>query len=1168
MAPARPPGSGGGGRPAGAGQNETTPAEQQINSLLTQAQGLDQEADDISGQITNLQSLQDSYESQAKAAEQAASAASSSSSSSTSSSTSASTSSSTTAASTSPTVTGTAAGSTSSSSAAESDEQLAASYEAQAQAVGQQITQLQTQVTSLHSQAAQLRQQASQVHGAPQQQQQSKSDTRRHVAAVLTDTKDVYVSFPILKTETNADGDLIVYGKATDGTVDSDDQIVDSKWSAAALKTWLATGGNVRVQHQANRDPAGVGLKIDLDKDGDGGHYLQAEISEPIAKKLVSKGALRAFSVGIMRPKIVTDNKARGGRIVGGELGEVSLVDRPANRNCAFTLVKSDKDGNAEWLGALNADPDFVARALTPTPSDMARMLGKSAVAPPPQQPDVEAGFIPAAPFANPVANRLQEALRLDKRELASGRVVDSGGRDVTSLDDKDFAGPHKTFPIKTQDDVSDAASLAHHAADPSAVRSRIRSIASRKWPGMKLPPSLSGGDDSSKTTTEPDVGKAGAKACPKCGKNYHADSKMMNCESCGTKLPVAKAEDGECSLCHGTGKILDGHRKCPDCGGSGKQSVSKGHDDGDLVDRMAENDDNDNDDDSSSDSSRGDTSADASGNVDGDGPDAATDDEDEDGIKTAKGKMFCPACGSGLKKKGSFCPGCGAKVAMPSKTKHVIPHSHPSPGDGARGKDTKPVPAHREPDGPQTEDFEKDAGMEDADGPDGAKPAEPAPTWSASKGTDPAAGVDNKKPTDSGPAEDDEEQRDNNAPYLVSSEGAKMRQTQAPYSLMRSHDALCAAYDGPAVLAEYPSLKGYADAVDSEAWRNAARDVVNSGNLSDGQKALGVAAAAEHLKALDPAAVEDGRAALRKAFADMYPSVHLTPGQVTAQQFHRPYISDGHAPLSAQPPGSQPDAKIPPQGITASQFTRPWISDGHQSQSPADGGTRVESFGGVNASHMSAPKGSAMSAMTVIHDSIADSFPDLCPMGHSSAVPAAAHKDAIDARNGSMSQIATQISNHVQASIPAAATQVTKAAEPLVPVTRNKKTKKTKSASPGAAVLAKMQELTDQNAALLKAFGEREAAAADTITKMQAQIDELGSQPDPYLAPLRAAVYGPDHGAESGAGTEDRRSTVEKAAMAVHDEKLAFLQSLTNSGDPTVREGAQAQIRKMLGAP
>src|ERR1700758_2261609 len=136
------------------------------------------------------------------------------------------------------------------------------------------------------------------------------------MAATLTPQGELtYVSFPIDKIENTPDGDLYVYGKATDGSVDSDEQIVDPDWSAKALQEWLSTGGNVRVQHNPQRDPAGVGVQVDVGTDG---HYVKSLIVEPVAKELVRKGVLRAYSVGISRPNIVRDAVARGGRIKGG----------------------------------------------------------------------------------------------------------------------------------------------------------------------------------------------------------------------------------------------------------------------------------------------------------------------------------------------------------------------------------------------------------------------------------------------------------------------------------------------------------------------------------------------------------------------------------------------------------------------------------------------------------------------------------------------------------------------------------------------------------------------------------------------------------------------------------------------------------------------------------
>ena len=180
------------------------------------------------------------------------------------------------------------------------------------------------------------------------------------MATVLTEPTGVaaeemvHFSIPILKWEEDSDGDLVVKGIATDGTVDSDSQIVDPAWSADALSKWLATGGNVRMSHDPHR-PVGKGLNVEVNRDGSGKHWVTSVVVDPLAQKLVRKGVLTAYSVGIARPVIQHDptGKARGGIITGGELAELSLVDRPSNKSSYLELAKSAANGECEFTGKM-----------------------------------------------------------------------------------------------------------------------------------------------------------------------------------------------------------------------------------------------------------------------------------------------------------------------------------------------------------------------------------------------------------------------------------------------------------------------------------------------------------------------------------------------------------------------------------------------------------------------------------------------------------------------------------------------------------------------------------------------------------------------------------------------------------------------------------------------
>ena len=183
--------------------------------------------------------------------------------------------------------------------------------------------------------------------------------------AATTGTDMVFMSFPIEKREDTktvnpVDGtpDIEIWGKATDGTLDSDLQIVDPTWSLSALKTWFDTGGNVRFQHDPKR-PIGKGIEVD-------GHYVRALIAEPTAKHLVRTGILNDFSVGIMNPDIRRGDpsfkhldpagKAVNGVITGRpdgmtRIGEVSTVDRGSNFGTKFSMCKAAADGSPEWTG-------------------------------------------------------------------------------------------------------------------------------------------------------------------------------------------------------------------------------------------------------------------------------------------------------------------------------------------------------------------------------------------------------------------------------------------------------------------------------------------------------------------------------------------------------------------------------------------------------------------------------------------------------------------------------------------------------------------------------------------------------------------------------------------------------------------------------------------------
>jgi len=140
----------------------------------------------------------------------------------------------------------------------------------------------------------------------------------------------------IVKFNKNDDGTLTVYGKATSDDLDIDLQICDNDWLKKAMPEWFKSGGNIREQHSA----IAAGVATDYEEKDDG-FYITANVVDPVSCKKVEARVLKGFSIGIKAPRVVRDEKAANGRIIDGQIVEVSLVDRPANPTCQLVLAKS-----------------------------------------------------------------------------------------------------------------------------------------------------------------------------------------------------------------------------------------------------------------------------------------------------------------------------------------------------------------------------------------------------------------------------------------------------------------------------------------------------------------------------------------------------------------------------------------------------------------------------------------------------------------------------------------------------------------------------------------------------------------------------------------------------------------------------------------------------------
>jgi phage head maturation protease len=150
---------------------------------------------------------------------------------------------------------------------------------------------------------------------------------------------DTLVFAAFSKVDKQSDGTLIVTGIASTETEDSDKEIVKADAVRSALPDYMQFG-NIREMHQ----PIASGTAISASVDAAGVTHLEAHIVDPVSVLKVETGVLKGFSIGGR----VTKRDAMNKRIITGlKIGEISLVDRPANPDAIFSIVKFDSSGRA-----------------------------------------------------------------------------------------------------------------------------------------------------------------------------------------------------------------------------------------------------------------------------------------------------------------------------------------------------------------------------------------------------------------------------------------------------------------------------------------------------------------------------------------------------------------------------------------------------------------------------------------------------------------------------------------------------------------------------------------------------------------------------------------------------------------------------------------------------
>ena len=161
----------------------------------------------------------------------------------------------------------------------------------------------------------------------------------------------IHKYFGDIKIKRRDDGTIDVYGKATGPDLDLDQQICDPEWLATAVPEWLKSAGNVRAMHQPIA--AGVGFELE---EIDQSWWLKSNIVDADSILKCDKRVYKGYSIGIANAVVITDKSAPGGRIIKGDIVEISLVDRPANPTALMDICKMTTVDGIELLGLVTKD--------------------------------------------------------------------------------------------------------------------------------------------------------------------------------------------------------------------------------------------------------------------------------------------------------------------------------------------------------------------------------------------------------------------------------------------------------------------------------------------------------------------------------------------------------------------------------------------------------------------------------------------------------------------------------------------------------------------------------------------------------------------------------------------------------------------------------------------
>jgi uncharacterized Zn finger protein (UPF0148 family) len=490
--------------------------------------------------------------------------------------------------------------------------------------------------------------------------------------------------------------------------------------------------------------------------------------------------------------------------------------------------------------------------------------------------------------------------------------------------------------------------------------------------------------------------------------------------------------------------------------------------------------------------------------------------------IEKAEDDSMCSTCGgTGKIKDGTTdCPDCAGKaVTEPEVTKS----------------------------GDDEADAEVTADLEEAD--------------AAIEEAEEAQEEDNEEDEEDDDGDDDEDDDDDDE-VTKSIEGV-------PYALRRAHDAICDAYSASVVASSHPSVvkNGYKAILEPEVIRSLLGTIAKNEDPKTLVALASAVGSAQQLSHLTNDQISKAHDEIHKAFSDGNPGAFPTPGSITPGQFQRSFISTGRAPIS-----SSGSARIPAanSSIIAADFADGGVTEGREATSPETTGVPIASNQTAADQVANVTANSAMNAMTALHDHIAAAYPTLCSLDQGAGFSGGG-VETIDTDGGIQSIAASATPDLTKAEKKAAkrVRKIEKARALLAEVdgtteeetVEKSTTLKTVVTTEGDVLIdtSKLEGIIE--GIVEKRVADRVQQYESELNAVKADIEKIGSEPDPGKAPVRGSVM-------MSRAVEKSMTQADELRTAAQDklrEEVEYVTLLTKSGHPELRMRAEARLEKLM---